>query len=1305
MQGPQTASMMSFAQEGIWLFERAFAGSLVQQAALRLTLAGPWTGDQIRLATQRTLDRALAHYPQAQEGVAADRLRVLPTRVEIAQRPPGPVLASECLALVGHGLDLHQGQAVRAWVLSESAQSHQVLLLVHRALADWPALRGLAEQIAGSLGSATASATAAAVDAPGEFGTWQRQWAEGDEFRAQRAWWKQALQAPVPVLQLPAVGRRATQRSFVAGCVQVEMPAGLVTRLLADPRAQGEHGLESLLLATYGALLARYASQDDLVIGWRVGLQGLAASASGFQPLENWLPLRLAVDAGQGFASLHDQVHTLASQAWPHRGVPFELLLRDTGVPARSALPPLIQALFEYREASPAEIEELVLPASAFELHLVATRRAASMQLSLRFNSELFNEQRALRFAEHFGILLGAALAEPTQALGRLPLLGEAERRQIVVGFNQTAAAFPDGQCLHTLVSAQAQRTPESTAYIFEGRRCSYAEVERWSDAIAAQLAAQGIGKGCFVPLLMDRSVELPVSMLGVMKAGAAFVPMDVHWPAQRAQLIIRDTGSAVVLVTQAAPLQAHVPEGVRAVEIQVDQLPGNPVRPAVAVGAQDPIYMIYTSGSTGLPKGAINKHVGIVNRLSYMTRRYGCSPQDVILQTSAHIFDASVWQYFWPLINGAVSVLPSPMAGFDHRHVTELVGRYKVTVTDFVPSVFNIMVDILEQDEDLRQRLASLRQILIGGEALSPKAVFRFLQRYPQASITNTYGPTETSIGVIFYEVGREYEEPLPIGRPIANVNAYILDESMQPVPIGVPGMLHVGGVCVGLGYHHDPAKTAAVFLPNPFTEVHPGPLYRTGDLARFRESGDIEFLGRADHQVKIRGVRIELGEIEARLNQHPGVQGAVVNVWETPDGAKRLAAYLVPLEGEGPSTEELRAFLKETLPEYVIPGAFVRMPQMPLLRSGKVDRKALPPPAIETDNTRPKGQPPRTATQKLIAKAWQEEIGRDDVGIHDNFFELGGDSLAALKVLARLELEFGIRLEAEQMMNQSLGQLAASLPGAEEDGTDHELAEPALPALQAFYFGAAGEELFGTLQVPAGHARGGVVVCAPLGHEYLFTHRCLRHLSQLLAGQGQAVMRFDYLGTGDALGEASQVTLPQCRQGARTAVLEAGRRVPGQGLAVIGLRLGAVVAAQAVAGLPGVDRVVLWDPVTRGAAYLDELRAVHERLSGAAAAVPGHGDIVELAGFPLARGFHDEIQTLGREPFAALAGKQVLVIDSSPDASQAPFSAWLVEQGIAARHVPIAYPEIWNQDPYKTRLPTRILDEICQWLGQDRA
>lgn len=1295
---------MSFAQEGIWLFERAFPGTRVQQVAACLTLEGPWTADQVRHATHQVLNHALARHVKAPAALAAGRMAAAPAAVEVLPAPAdAPVAAGLVPSLAERALDFANGQVAHAWIVPDSPLTHRVVLSVHRVVADWAGLQVVAEQIAKTL-------QASAVPEPesgADFGSWQRQWSETEDFRAQRAWWKAAAQPPLPVLQLPAVGRRSVQRSFAAACVQLNMPAALATRLSALAGSLGALKLQALLLAAYGAVLARHASQDDLVVGWHVGLQGLAPGASGLQPLENWLPLRLSVDAAGGFAALQAQVEALAQEAWQRRGVPFDLLLRDMGAPARSALPPLIQALFEYRESSSAAVEELVLPASAFELHLVATRRAGAMQLSLRFNTELFNHQRAQRFVEHFCVLLGAALGAPETPLCQLPLLGAAERQQIVAGFNRTSAAFPDDQCLHSLVSAQARRTPDATAYIFEGRHCSYAEVERWSDAIAAQLAAQGIGKGCFVPLLMDRSVELPVAMLGVMKAGAAFVPMDVHWPAQRAQLIIRDTGSAVVLVTQATPLAAHVPEGARAVEIQVDKLATAIHWQAPAIGSQDPIYMIYTSGSTGLPKGAINKHVGIVNRLSYMTRRYGCSLQDVILQTSAHIFDASVWQYFWPLINGAVSVLPSPMAGFDHRHVTELVGRYKVTVTDFVPSVFNIMVDILEQDEDLRQRLASLRQILIGGEALSPKAVFRFLQRYPQASITNTYGPTETSIGVIFYEVGREYEDPLPIGRPIANVNAYILDESMQPVPVGVPGMLHVGGVCVGLGYHHDAQKTAAVFLPNPFPEVHPGPIYKTGDLARYRESGDIEFLGRADHQVKIRGVRIELGEIEAKLNQHPGVQSAVVNVWETADGAKRLAAYLVPLQGEGPSTEALRAFLKETLPEYVIPGAFVRMPQMPLLRSGKVDRKALPPPAVEADRTRPTGQPPRTATQKLIAKAWQDEIGRDDVCIHDNFFELGGDSLAALKVLARLEMEFGIRLEAEQMMNQTLGQLAASLPGAQDDETEEALAEPSLPALQAFYFGPAEHALFGTLQVPAGsdHTRGGVVVCAPLGHEYLFTHRCLRHLGQLLAGQGQAVMRFDYLGTGDSLGEAEDVSLAGCEQGARSAMLEATQRLPGTALSVIGLRLGAPVAAQAAAAMPGVDRVVLWDPVTTGATYLGELRSVHERLFGGPPAAVDAGDTVEMAGFPLSRRFHDEIQALGREPFAALAGKQVLVIDSTDEALQAPFCAWLIEQGVAATHVQIVYPEIWNQDPYKTRLPTRILDEICHWLGQDRA
>ena len=450
-------------------------------------------------------------------------------------------------------------------------------------------------------------------------------------------------------------------------------------------------------------------------------------------------------------------------------------------------------------------------------------------------------------------------------------------------------------------------------------------------------------------------------------------------------------------------------------------------------------------------------------------------------------------------------------------------------------------------------------------------------------------------------------------------------------------------------------------------------------------------------------------------------GVSGAVVNLYESADGSKRLAAYLVPAEGADPSTDELRAFMRQTLPDYLIPNAFVRLTELPLLRSGKVDRKSLLPPTEETERSRVVGTPPTTRVQQAIAKAWEEEIGMAGVSIHDNFFELGGDSLAAMKVLARLEMDHGIRLEAEQMMNQSLGQLAAGVPG--QDAADTAAAGAAAhaatadagaeTALQPFFFGAEDRQLFGCLHASAQPAAS-VVVCPPMGHEYLFTHRSLRHLAQLLsadaqAGLEQSVLRFDYFGTGDSQGDAAQISLPGCTADAQAALAEAQRRQAAVGtagaLSIVGLRLGAVAAAQAAAATPAVQRVVLWDPVTDGMEHLAALRAVHLRISGREATHKPGAEFVELAGFPMPVALHSQIEALQRQPYAALAGKQVLLIDSSAEGSQTAFADWLKTQGVDVKLAHIPYPEIWNQDPYKTRLPTKILDQVCRWLAGDAA
>ncbi|HKJ71548.1 MAG TPA: amino acid adenylation domain-containing protein, partial [Gammaproteobacteria bacterium] len=985
--------------------------------------------------------------------------------------------------------------------------------------------------------------------------------------------------------------------------------------------------------------------------------------------------------------------------AWDHRHIPFELLLRKAALPRGMARPPLIQVLFEYRVetagAVPAvpglQLQHAELPPAdtALDLHLVVTRRASGLALSLRCNRSLLDREGAARLLANYRTLLEDALARPDAAVGELALLSPEERRRVLHELNRTDAPYPSRSPLHELVREQARRTPAAPAYHFEGATASYQQVEEWSEAVAHRLMTRGVGRGDYVPLLMDRSLELPVAMLGVMKTGAAFVPMDIHWPAERIADIVTDAGPPVVLVRDADTAGALLPRGTAWDRVAVDELAPAPAPAEGDAGPDDPIYMIYTSGSTGKPKGAINRHRGIVNRLSYMTRRYGFGREDVVLQTSAHIFDASIWQYFWPLINGGPAVLPSPMVGFDYDHVTRLIERYRVTVTDFVPSVFNLLVDLLDRDPVMAGRLASLRQVLIGGEALSPGPAFRFREHLPRVGITNTYGPTETSIGVIFHEVGDRYEDPLPIGRPIDNVHTYILDDFRQLVPIGVTGMLHVGGECVGLGYHRSPAKTREAFLDNPFPEVHRGRIYRTGDLARYRVDGTIDFLGRSDHQVKIRGLRIELGEIESKLAEHPGIRAAVVAPWDGA-GGRRLAAYFVAQPGTAPTATELRAFLKQSLPEYVLPHAFMALAELPLLRSGKVDRKALPEPQEAAAAEERRGPLPATATEQLIAEVWQAELGLAEVSVRDNFFELGGDSLGVVKVAAELEYRSGLRVDAEQMMIQDLGQLAAAVAGESPEDSARAAAAPERPDIAPFFIGAPQGQLYACLH-PAGPSPRAAVLCPALGHEYLFTHRALRSLAERLARAGLPALRFDYPGTGDSAGEPGDLSLEHCVDSVTRAVAALRDRHPAEEVLLVGLRLGATLAARAAERIEGVAGLVLWDPVVDGSAYLEEVAALHRRWLGGRAPLfrsePGGTETADLVGMPVTRALHDEIRAVGTEAFGALAGRPSLVIDSRPGGGPAPLTEAAAELGwpLACRHLP--YPEIWNQDPYKTQ------------------
>jgi len=669
------------------------------------------------------------------------------------------------------------------------------------------------------------------------------------------------------------------------------------------------------------------------------------------------------------------------------------------------------------------------------DLVLEVSKEQKGVSLRGIYDGHRFDKTCMGRLVDQIATTLAGLSADRTQQVKSVQILPEAERRRLLLECCPGEKAPRPEKTVIDLLEEQAARTPDRRAYICDDEVFTYEQVMGKANSLARELEAMGVVKGDVVPMLLEQSLDLIVSALALMKLGAVFVPFDLKWPAARIQRLVAALAPRVILKDEAVSLPGPCTAPTRPVDWLA--LPVSPEGPRNAVGPDDPIYGYYTSGSTGLPKCAINVHRGIVNRFLYMTKRYRATGHEVILQNSKHVFDAWVWQVFWPLTTGSTVILPRSTKVFDLLARIELVHKYKATMTDFVPSVFGVLVDYLTNvNPDARRKLETLRHILIGGEELNPVATQTFKAMLPQVGLTNTYGPTETSIGTIFYEIGSERYSSIPIGRPIDNVNALILDEHLNLMPTGAIGDLYLSGACMGLGYLGDAEKTRSVFLPNPYPEVPGKIMYRTGDLAYYLPNRDIQFVGRRDQQVKVRGIRIELGEIESVLLEHPEVKQVKVVLDKRVAGREELVGYVVGLRGRV-DVAALRSHLATRVPDYMVPARFGVLEAMPLDHQGKVDRKRLLEyPASEGVPART-AEPftPRTKAEAKLAEVWKELLHLDSVSASDSFFDLGGNSLMAVRLLWKIQEATGVDIPIQALYRgPTLGELCRALEGTGE-------------------------------------------------------------------------------------------------------------------------------------------------------------------------------------------------------------------------------------------------------------------------------
>ncbi len=921
---------------------------------------------------------------------------------------------------------LSEGPLLRMRVLRLAADEHVILTTMHHIISDEWSANVFSREIAILYDAFSHGRPSPLPDLPiqyADFARWQREWLQGEVLEAQLAYWREQLQGAPALLELPTDYPRPPIQTYAGDYMAFK----LSPQLSADIKQLFQQEGVTLfmgLLAAFKTLLYRYSGQEDIVVGTPIANRTRAELENIIGFFVNTLVLRTHLSGEPTFREVLQRVRETSLGAYAHQDTPFEMLVDELQPKRDLSHSPLFQVMFVIQNARPGEAQvmsDLLLTpleahsgAAKFDLTMFVLDEPDGLSGALEYNTDLFAASTIERMLAHFQNLLTALVAEPDLPISRLSLLSQDERHYLLHEWNNTAAPYPD-LCVHDLVQAQVQRTPQAVAVTDGESVLTYAQLDAQANQVAHFLRSQGVGPDDLVGVMMHRTPDVVSSLLGVLKAGAAYAPMDPTYPAERIRYMIQDANIRVLLIDGDVRrdagwwdvLQAALAD-VLVISLDHPAIVSQPTTsPAPLAAPHHLAYVIYTSGSTGRPKGVMLEHRNVVNYLTWCQHAYPVGQGVGSPVHSSISFDLTVTSIFTPLISGGAVRLVREDAGIEGlgEAMLESDGFSLVKLTP-------AHLELLSQQISPQQAATCTRAFIIGGEALMPGHIAFWREHAPEVKLVNEYGPTETAVGCCVYTASPDvrYESSIPIGRPIINARLYVLDEYLEPVPIGVPGELYIAGAGVGRGYLHQPDLTAERFLPDPFNSEPGSRMYRTGDLARHTIHGELEFLGRIDYQVKVRGFRIELGEIEANLAEFPGLRDVIVLAREDTPGQKRLVAYVRAAAGTEVRLSELREFLRDRLPEYMIPAAFVVLDEFPLTPNGKVDRKALPAPDVRRDELDKPYVAPRTPVEEFLAQQFQEVLGVERVGIHDNFFELGGDSLQAATFINRLQEKFQV-------------------------------------------------------------------------------------------------------------------------------------------------------------------------------------------------------------------------------------------------------------------------------------------------------
>ncbi|HEU4881108.1 MAG TPA: amino acid adenylation domain-containing protein, partial [Longimicrobium sp.] len=1004
---------LSFAQERLWFIDRLEPGSAVYNLSAASRLGGA--------LDRAALERALGEIVRRHEALRTVFAEVDGSPVQVIAPFGGFVLPVEDLSALSEGdreaavrrrageearrpFDLSAGPLFRALLLRLGEEDHVVLLSMHHVVSDGWSMGVFFRELSSLYEAYREGRESPLPELPvqyADYAVWQREQLHG-ALEQQLGYWRKRLADVPALLDLPADHPRPAVQTFRGASERVQLPLEVLERLRALGRQEGAT-LYMIALAAFQVLLSKYSGSEDIVVGSPIAGRTRKEVAGLIGFFVNTLVLRTDVSGDPGFRELLGRVREVALGAYEHQEVPFERLVAELSPERSLSHSPLFQVSFTLENAQDTggrlaglsgQGVGTELEVAKFDLSLSLTESDRGLGGWLSYSTDLFERGTILRMLGHLERVLEQVAADADVRLSRLELLGEAERALVLEAWNRTEAEVPADRCVHELFEAQAARTPEAVALVFEDETLSYAELNARANRLAHHLRGLGVGPDARVAICVERGPEMVAGLLAILKAGGAYVPLDPAYPADRLRYMLEDSAPAA-LVTQSSLSGTFAGLDVPAVELDAlapawaelpETNPGVPVRPG------DLAYVIYTSGSTGRPKGVMVEHRSLVNHTAWQAEAFGIGAGDTVLQRTSISFDASVWELWTPLATGARMLLLSSDAAKDPGAIGRVMGEGGVTVAQLVPTLLQAVLGARPG-----ARLPC-RILFCGGEPL-PAALVEEARAAGAGEVVNLYGPTEATIDSTSHVCVPDGRAPA-IGRPVANARVYVLDARGEPTPVGVAGELYVGGAGVARGYLNRAGLTAERFVADPFATEPGVRMYRTGDLGRWRADGTLEFLGRTDFQVKIRGFRIELGEIEAALREHEGVRECAVLARED-----AVVAYVVG----GVETDALRAHVRRSLPEFMVPSAFVFLAALPLTPNGKLDRKALPAPEYADAD---RYVAPRNPVEEVLAGIWAEVLRLERVGVTESFFDLGGHSLLVPRVVSRVRQVFGVEM-----------------------------------------------------------------------------------------------------------------------------------------------------------------------------------------------------------------------------------------------------------------------------------------------------